>query len=96
LCRLARRPWRAALLIFALSLSIQGFFLAKVPQGVIRPHTSRELPAIAVSLATTGRFADPYVLPTGPTAHLPPIPPAVFALAYWLFGLTLTAGSWAC
>jgi hypothetical protein len=90
--RLARRPWRAALVIFTLSLSVQGSLLARIPPDVIRPHTRRELPAVAVSLATTGRFADPYVLPTGPTAHLPPIPPAVFALVYWLFGLTLTAG----
>lgn len=89
---LARKPWRAFLLIFVLSVAIQSFFLTKVAERYIRPHTRWELQAVAVSLAQTGRFADPYMIPTGPTAHLPPIPPAIFALVYRLFGLTLTAG----
>ena len=73
-------------------LSIQGFFLTKVPERFIRPNTQWELQAIAVSLATTGRFADAYALPTGATAHLPPIPPAIVGLVYALLGPTLTAG----
>jgi hypothetical protein len=89
---LARKPWRAFLIIFTLSFSIQCFFLTKVAERYIRPHTRWEAPAIAVSLAERGEFADPYMLPTGPTAHLPPIPPAIFGLSYRLFGLTLTAG----
>jgi hypothetical protein len=89
---LARKPWRAFIIIFTLSISIQSFFLAKASERYIRPSTRREAPAIAVSLAERGQFADPYVLPTGPTAHLPPIPPAIFGLTYRLFGLTLTAG----
>jgi len=89
---LARRPWRAGLVIFALSFSVQSFFLTKVAERYIRPHTRWELQAVAVSLAETGQFADPYMLPTGPTAHLPPIPPAIFGLIYRLFGLTLAAG----
>jgi len=89
---LARKPWRAFLIIFTLSFSIQSFFLTKVSERYVRPHTRWEAPAIAVSLAERGQFADPYMLPTGPTAHLPPIPPAIFGLSYRLFGLTLTAG----
>lgn len=90
--RLGQRPGRAFLLLFAFSFSIQGFFLTKVPQGQIRPNTNWELPAIAVSLAERGAFADPYALPTGPTAHLAPIPPAIFGLSYRLFGLNLLGG----
>jgi hypothetical protein len=90
--RLGRRPGRAFLLLFALSFSIQGFFLSKVPHEYIRPYTIRELQSVAVSLAERGTFADPYALPTGPTAHLPPIPPAIFGLSYRLFGLTLLGG----
>jgi 4-amino-4-deoxy-L-arabinose transferase-like glycosyltransferase len=89
---LARKPWRAFLIIFILSFSIQSFFLTKVSERYIRPHTRWEQQAIAVSLAERGEFADPYMLATGPTAHLPPIPPAIFGLTYKLFGLTLAAG----
>jgi MFS family permease len=89
---LARKPWRAFLIIFSLSFSIQSFFLTKIPEQYVRPNTRWELQAIAVSLATTGQFADAYALPTGPTAHLPPIPPAIVGLTYRLFGLTLLAG----
>ena len=89
---LARKPWRAFLIIFILSFSIQSFFLTKVAPRYIRPHTRWEQQAIAVSLAERGEFADPYVLPTGPTAHLPPIPPAIFGFTYKAFGLTLAAG----
>jgi hypothetical protein len=89
---LARRPWRAFLIIFSLSFSIQSYFLSKVPESYVRPHTRWEFEAIAVSLAERGEFADPYAVPTGPTAHLPPIPPAISGLIYKLLGLTLAAG----
>jgi hypothetical protein len=41
---------------------------------------------IAVSLATTGRFADPFGYPSGPTAHVGMLTPLPSALVYWLFG----------
>jgi hypothetical protein len=93
---LARSPLRAFIIIFLLSFAVQCFFLSKAPERWVRPHTRRELPAIAVSLAERGEFADPYVIPTGPTAHLPPIIPGMVGLIYRIFGLTLTAGyiSW--
>lgn len=90
--RAAGRPWVTFAVLFVLSCSVQGFFLTKVPKRWIEPHTRWESQAIAVSLAQTGRFADPYLLPTGPTAHLPPIPPAIVGLIYRVLGLTLTAG----
>ena len=48
---LARSPGRAFLVIFVVSFSIQGFFLTKVAERYIRPHTRWEQQAIAVSLA---------------------------------------------
>jgi hypothetical protein len=89
---LARRPGRAFLIIFGLSLAVQGFFLSKLDARYVRPNTRWEVQAVAVSLAETGRFADPYVLPTGPTAHVAPIPPSVSALVFKIFGLTLVGG----
>jgi hypothetical protein len=56
------------------------------------PRPDRELGAIARSLVDTGQFANPYMLETGPTAHLPPIPPMIVALVYYLFGNTWQAG----
>ena len=41
---------------------------------------------VAVSLATTGRFADPFGYPSGPTAHVGMLTPLPSALAYWLLG----------
>ena len=90
--RLAGAPRWSFLSILLLSFGIQVFFMAKVPAEYIRPHTRWELQAVAVSLAENGTFADPYALPTGPTAHLPPVMPAILGLIYRLFGMTLMAG----
>jgi len=88
----ARSPLRAFIIIFLLSFAVQCFFLTKAPEGWVRPNTRWEMPAIAYTLAERGEFADPYAIPTGPTAHLPPIIPGLVALIYRIFGLTLTAG----
>jgi hypothetical protein len=45
-----------------------------------------EMEKIARSLATHGTFADPYFLPTGPTAHHAPIYPFLLSLVFRLFG----------
>jgi hypothetical protein len=42
---------------------------------------------VAASLVTTGRFADPFGYPSGPTAHVGMLTPLPSALAYWLFGV---------
>lgn len=90
--RRQHRPGRTFLLIFALALVVQAVFLRFVPRQWVEPHTRWEVQAIAVSLAETGRFANPYLLPTGPTAHLPPIPPALTGLVYRIFGLSRASG----
>jgi hypothetical protein len=44
---------------------------------------------IAKSLASHGTFADPYLLPTGPTAHTAPGYPLLLGLIFLLFGTGL-------
>jgi hypothetical protein len=58
----------------------------------ILPSPERELGAIARALVDKGQFANPYILETGPTAHLPPIPPIIVALIYYTLGRTWQAG----
>jgi hypothetical protein len=84
--------WRAFLVIFLLAFGIRGFLLTKVPDRYVRPHARWEMQAVATSLVERGEFADPYMLPTGPTAHLPPIMPAILALIWSLFGMGLAGG----
>jgi hypothetical protein len=89
---IARSPARAFLVIFLAAFCVGTAVLPFVPPIVIEPHTRWESNAVAVSLATKGTFADPYALPTGPTAHMPPAFPALLALLYVVFGLNTTAG----
>jgi hypothetical protein len=89
---MARSPLRAFIIIFLLGMSFRLFFLSKVPNRHILPHDRWEDRAIATSLVERGQFADPYMIPTGPTAHLPPIVPGVHALFWILFGMNLKGG----
>jgi len=55
-----------------------------------RPRPDRELnelELVAQSLALHGSFADPYLHPTGPTAHVAPAVPLLLSLVYALFGI---------
>jgi hypothetical protein len=71
-------------LIFAVSslIRIVKVLAAPRPPGT---HLS-EMENIARSLALHGTFADPYLLPTGPTAHTAPAYPIVLGLIFLLFG----------
>jgi len=89
---LANSPWVSFALIFSLSFAIRLDALMSIPSQYLIPNPNWELGAIAISLMKTGQFADPYMIPTGPTAHLPPVYPFLFSLVYKLFGLTSTAG----
>ena len=57
-----------------------------VPSGTTTPYPF-EVYNVAASLVTTGRFADPFGYPSGPTAHVGMLTPFPSALAYWLFGV---------
>jgi len=45
-----------------------------------------ELERVALSLAKTGVFGNPYAIPTGPTAHVSPGYPLILAAIFRLFG----------
>jgi hypothetical protein len=84
--------WRYFTLIFMLSLAIRVNQLNQFNRRYLVPTAERELGKIAISHLKTGEFADPYIIPTGPTAHLPPIPPLKDSLIYRALGLTYRAG----
>jgi len=86
------KPWRSFALIFLVHLGVQGYFLSKVPARYLVPHTRWEVPAVAMALYERGEFSDPYCLPTGPTAHMPPFHPFMMAVIFHLLGPTLAAG----
>lgn len=89
---LANRPRAAFPVIFLLSFGVGLAMLPFVPPVALVPHTRWEVEAVAASLAGHGTFADPYALPTGPTAHMPPAYPFFLSLLYRVFGFTPTAG----
>ncbi|MGB5813839.1 MAG: hypothetical protein WBI27_01425, partial [Thermoanaerobaculia bacterium] len=89
---MARSPVRAFIVIFLLGFSIRIFHLAGVPERRILPNDRWEDTAIATSLVERGEFADPYMVPTGPSVHLPPLVPGILALCWSLFGMGLGGG----
>ena len=89
---IAGSPRRYFTLIFLLSLAMRVNQLNQVSRRYLVPTDDRELGAIAISLMKTGEFANTYMIPTGPTAHLPPISPLIDSLIYRAFGLTSRAG----
>ncbi len=93
----ATASWRSFLAIFSLSFGVFLFILSKFPAEAVRPTMEWEAPAVALTLAQRGEFGDPYALPTGPTAHLPPLPPVINAVIYTLVGATAAGGyvAWA-
>ena len=68
---LAGSSGRAFVLIFILAFGIRAYSLKDVRPWDLIPSPERELGAIVRSLVETGQFANPYILETGPTAHLP-------------------------
>jgi len=83
---------RAFLVLFFLGLALRVATLALIPSDLIPPNPQWETGAVALSLVERGEFADPYLIPTGPTAHMPPIQVGLFAGLYKVFGYTYAGG----
>lgn len=83
-------PWRAGVLLFVLSVAVRTVLL---PLASLNPAWTIgwEAGAVANQLARTGEYANPYALPTGPTAHPVPFYTGVMALIFRLFGATMAA-----
>lgn len=89
---------RAILVVFAVACLVRGGILASgmVPAAWIEPETRSEVGRVARSLAETGRYADGYAVPTGPTAHPLPLYTGTLGLLYGLLGMTHAAGVVRC
>lgn len=83
-------PW---LWIFLLAAAVRTLLLALwAPQHPDFYRLGGEIGRVAMSLLHSGQFADPYMIPTGPTAHPAPLSPALLALIYHAFGMGAAAG----
>ena len=92
--KIFRSPVWAFVLIFLLSFAVRATLLlslAERRENFYRLGSGIE-DRVALSLLRTGGFADPYLIPSGPTAHPPPLWPGILALIYSAFGMTTTAG----
>ena len=91
--RFSRSPAWLFALIFLLSFAVRASLLvswADARKDFYRLHG--ETGRVTLSLLRSGQFADPYMIPTGPTAHPTPDGPGILALIYYTFGITATAG----
>lgn len=85
-------PVRVFVLIFLLCFAVRAVLLVlwvNSHENFFR--LSGEVGRVALSLLRTGEFADPYMIPTGPTAHTTPLWPALLAVIYSIFGMSPTA-----
>jgi len=73
----------AFLAIFLLSFVIRTTVLIRHRGDILQVG---EEPRIANALITKGEFADPYIIPTGPTAHSTPFFPVLLAGIYEVLG----------
>lgn len=83
-------PAQMGLIIFALALAVRlaaifGMGMHKQPLNFV------EVEKVAVSVAETGVFGNPYKIPTGPTAQAAPFYPYLVALVFKLVGYGLGA-----
>ena len=83
---------RTFLLLFVLSLTLRLGAMSLMPRDQIPPNPDWETGAVSISLATSGRFADPYLIPTGPTAHMPPLYVGAMSLVYRALGVGFVGG----
>jgi len=91
--RIFNSPLRTFIFIFLLSFMVRAALLAVwVSNHADFYRLGGEIGRVSLSLMRTGQFADPYMIPTGPTAHPTPLSPPLLALIYHAFGITATAG----
>lgn len=88
-----RSPARLFLVIFLLSFAIRAVLLLLWVNSYENFYRlTGETGKVALSLLRDGEFGDPYMIPTGPTAHPAPVWPGILWLIYGTFGMTATAG----
>lgn len=91
-------PARIARLVFVAAFAVRLGLNFALPDLYSIPPMKME--RVAASFGATGELANPYMTPTGPTAHLLPLYPILLGTLYRLFG-TGTEGQiaqhvWGC
>lgn len=87
---LDHRPlWHLFVLVFLIAAAIRIGVLT-ISQEEYTAYLKGDVEArnIALSIARTGNFADPYGVPTGETAHLEPLSPFLESLIFRIWGIT--------
>lgn len=87
---LSRSAWLGigAMLLLGLAMRV-GWMLTHLDERGLAGEARR----IAITLATTGVFGDPFYPGQGPTAHLTPTSPAIAGAVFWLFGVATPAAN---
>jgi hypothetical protein len=87
---LDRTPlWCLFVLVFLIGATVRiGVLTVSKREYIEYLKTDVEARNIALSLARTGNFADPFGVPTGETAHLEPVAPFLTSLIYRIWGIT--------
>ncbi len=81
--------WRVVLLVFLIGVIVRlGALTLWHDYYVNELRTHVEMRNIAITLAKTGEFADPFGVPTGKTAHLAPVAPFLTSLIYRTWGIS--------
>lgn len=73
-------------IVFALGIATRLAVVASDPGRWSGPLDHNEIGKVALSLATAGTFADPFLTATGATAHVAPVYPFVVAAGLTIFG----------
>ncbi|MEO8593008.1 MAG: hypothetical protein ABI759_06790 [Candidatus Solibacter sp.] len=81
---LAPLPWRTCILVFAVALIFRLGLVAGF--DLIHDFPRKEMVKTAMAFAARGELADPYAVPSGPTAVVPPIYPIYLGLIFRAFG----------
>lgn len=82
------RPVSLAALLFAIAFLVRVSFVLLF--HLYENPGQLELERIAVSLATTGVYGNPFALPSGPSAHVAPGYPLLLAGSFRIFGIGIT------
>ena len=82
-------PWRACILVFVVALVFRLAWVVATDQ--IHEFPRKEMVKIAMTFAERGELADPYAVPTGPTAVVPPVYPIFLGLIFRIFGTGVAA-----
>ena len=83
-------PVRLFFLVLGLGIAVRVLMLLALQVSLELQFA--EMERIARHVFRRGEFADPYKVPTGPTAHHAPMYPFLVSLLFQVFGLTVAAG----